>query len=82
MTKERAKKIISAHKNEKYYSISPLQVGEIEIGLVTESGFTYSRKTEFCIFVGIYEELYSTDDIYDCNAYRIAELIFERYKQP
>ena len=80
MTIERAQAIINAHQKEKFFNVSPLQVGEVEIATVSDNGFVYSRKTDYCYFIGIYEENYDSDDIYDYNAYSIAELIIERYK--
>ena len=79
MTEERAQAIINAHQKEKFFSVSLLQVGEVELGIVTENGFVYSRKTDYSNFIGIYEENYESDDIYDYNAYTIAELVIKRY---
>ena len=79
MTIERAQAIINVHQKEKFFTVSPLQVGEVELVTVSENGFVYSRKTDYCNFIGIYEENYDSEDIYDCEAYTIAELVIERY---
>ena len=56
MTREEAEKIIALHRNEKRYSCSCLQVGEVEIVGVYEDGFTFKRKTEYVETLGIYDK--------------------------
>lgn len=80
MTMEKAERIINNHRNEKYYSVSCLQVGNVEIINVLENGFTFIRKTEYVETFGIYEELYETSDIHDVRSYNIVELVTKRFK--
>lgn len=80
MTKSNAEKIIERHRNEKYYSVSCLQVGNVEIVNVYEDGFTFTRKTEYIETFGVYNELYPTSDIHDVEAYNISEVVTNRFK--
>lgn len=80
MTREEAEKIVARHRNEKRYSSSCLQVGEVDIVGVYEDGFTFTRKTEYIETVGIYEEVYETTDIFDSYAYNIAEVVTKHFK--
>lgn len=80
MTREEAEKIVTRHRNEKHYSCSCLQVGEVEITGIYEDGFTFTRKTEYIETIGIYDEMYASTDIFDANAYNIAEVVTKRFK--
>lgn len=80
MTKPQAIEIVKNHRKETFYSVSPLQVGEVEIIFTFEDGFLFKRKTEYVKTLGIYREHYKTDKTFDTQAYDIAEVTITRYK--
>ena len=80
MTRLEAEKIIERHRNETYYAVSVLQVGEVEILNVGENGFAFKRKTDYVETFGVYEEFRTPQDIHDVNAYSIAEVVTKRFK--
>lgn len=79
MTKEKALMIIARHKHETYYSTNSFQIGDVTVTGVYEDGFTFTRKTEYIETQGIYEEYYETSDIFDINAYTMAEVVTKRF---
>ena len=56
MTYIEAQKLIDKEQNEKYYSASPLNTGNVNIirvGDDGDDGFIYSRETEYVKVVGV-----------------------------
>ena len=80
MVRAEAERIIERHRNEHYYSVSCLQVGEVEILNVYEDGFTFTRKTEYVETFGVYNELYPTTNIHEIQSYNITEVVTKRFK--
>ena len=77
MTYIEAQKLIDQEQKEKYYSTSPLNYGKVNILRVGETGFIYTRETDYMKVVGI-AELMCKHFTSDINKWNIAEVVLVR----
>ena len=80
MTRTEVEKIIEIHRSEIFYSLSCLQIGEVEIIAIGENGFTFKRKTEYIETFGVYEQYDKPRNMRYNSAYTIAEIVIKRFK--
>lgn len=78
MTKREAYEIIKRHQQESVYYTCALGCGEVSVISAAEDGFVFYRRTEYVETIGVYNQFYATNDIYDSNAYAIAEVVMRR----
>ena len=77
MTYNEAQLFVDHEQNEKYYSTSPLNIGNVNIIRVGEDGFIYRRETDYIKVVGVAELICEkfTTDVYCWN---ISEVVLVR----
>ena len=79
MTNFEVEKFIDQEQNEKYYSTSPLNIGNIYIIAIGEDGFIYSRETEYIKVIGI-AECFGNKFTMDVHYWNFAEVVVKRKK--
>ena len=77
MTYIEAQKLIDHEQNEKYYSTSPLNIGNVDIIRVCENGFIYSRETEYMKVAGVAELLCDNFTV-DIDKWSFSEVVVVR----
>ena len=77
MTYNEAQLFVDREQNEKYYSTSPLNIGNVDIIRVGEDGFIYRRETDYIKVVGV-AELLCEKFTADVDCWNISEIVLVR----